>query len=196
MYLPQIFFIVFCILFAINGIVAPSTTSLGKQRTISNSGTRHVYETPVEAVEAETSITSNSKAAADIHSSLHSISSIATEPKAGTSRIGAPERELLLEEQKRLSFLTSSINLDAALESTYGDNLDPTRDGLYGRVQRIILTHGSVAAAGAAIGYSAHEYSKIDAESAAIATTSTAITSATNEMGRSFDAVASAEFGK
>lgn len=190
MYTPQIFCVTFCILFAINEIVAPSTTSLGKQRVISKSGARRVHETPIDTVEIESSITSESKAAADTHSSSsssHTISSIATEPKAGTSRIGAKERELLLEEHKRLSFLTSSINLDAALESTYGENLDPTRDGLYGRVQRIILTHGSAAAAGAAIGYGVQEY---------LSNGTAAVTSPIIESGRSIEDAETLELGK
>lgn len=185
MYTPQILCVTFCILFAMNEIVAPSTTPLGKQRVISKSGARRVHETPIDTVEIGSS---ESKAAADTHSSSsHSISSSATEPKAGTSRIGAKERELLLEEHKRLSFLASSINLDAALESTYGENLDPARDGLYGHVQRIILTHGSAVAAGAAIGYGAQEY---------LSNGTTAVTNATIESGRSMEDAETLELGK
>lgn len=172
MYTPQIFCITFFILFVIQDVVAPST-SIGKRRRVnSKSSTRLAHEKPVDAVELDSSITSKSKGVlqdgensvataisdSSSTSSAHSLSSTAIESKAGTSQIKTMEREPLVEEHKRVSFLSSSINLDSALESTYGEELNPARDSLYARVQRLILVHGSVAVAGAAIGYGVHEY--------------------------------------
>lgn len=147
MYTLQVFCIVFIILFSIKQCTAPSP-SLTKHRRIQSASfpIENAGERPISTV-----ISTDS-------SPTHSFSSIASEAKAGPSREKTIDRRQLIEEQERLTNIASSINLDAALESTYGEQLNPARDGFYARIQRILIQQGAAAVVGSVAGYGVYEF--------------------------------------
>lgn len=90
------------------------------------------------------------------HSSTSSTSSITslkdTDSKSMASTSGFKENEFhpLAEKSKHVSFTEADLREVSA--QTHNDVLDPTRDGVYARMQRILTRYGSAAVVGTAIG--------------------------------------------
>lgn len=99
------------------------------------------FKPNIERVHAEPDVSS---------SSFHDLDQ---RPSTSAQReISVSENENLLENTRRVSF-TSTVDLaDASMPTHNGMNLNPMRDGVFARVQRVIFGKLAPAAAGVAIG--------------------------------------------
>lgn len=68
------------------------------------------------------------------------------------------EQQHLVEQTRRVSFATPVDLTEASLPTNHGDNLNPARDGVFARVQRIIYEAAAPAAVGVAVGVGIVEF--------------------------------------
>lgn len=120
--------------------------------------------------------TSTSSASSTASTSRHQHIEL-RDPVASTSNT----KQITFEEDLQRLRSVSNINLDEAVRATNAEHLDPTRDGVYARLNRILLQYGTAVVVGSAIGAGAIEL--VNRTSTATTTTTAApISTSTQEI--------------